>query len=121
MARLYSNENFSLPAVEELRRLGHDVLTIQETGRAEQSVPDDKVLSFASTEERAVLTLNRRHFIHLHRAQPKHAGIIVCTFDPDFVAQAIRIHSVIASKQPLAGQLIRVNRPSLQNKDVGEF
>lgn len=24
MARLYSNENFPFPAVEELRRLGHD-------------------------------------------------------------------------------------------------
>lgn len=32
MARLYSNENFPLPVVEKLRTLGHDVLTIQETG-----------------------------------------------------------------------------------------
>jgi len=28
MARLYSNENFPFPAVEELRCLGHDVMTI---------------------------------------------------------------------------------------------
>jgi hypothetical protein len=34
MAKLYSNENFPLPVVEELRQLGHDVLTIQETGKA---------------------------------------------------------------------------------------
>jgi hypothetical protein len=34
MARLYSNEHFPFPVVEELRRLGHDVLTIQETGQA---------------------------------------------------------------------------------------
>lgn len=26
MARLYADENFPLPVVEELRRLGHDVL-----------------------------------------------------------------------------------------------
>ena len=32
-ARLYSIENFPLPVVEKLRALGHDVLTIQETGR----------------------------------------------------------------------------------------
>ena len=32
MARLYANENFPLQAVEELRQLGHDVLTTQETG-----------------------------------------------------------------------------------------
>ena len=29
MARLYANENFPLPVVNELRRLGHDVLTTQ--------------------------------------------------------------------------------------------
>ncbi len=33
MARLYTNENFPLPVVETLRKLGHDVLTIQETGK----------------------------------------------------------------------------------------
>jgi len=32
MARLYANENFPLPVVEALRRLGHDVLTIQHKG-----------------------------------------------------------------------------------------
>jgi len=47
MARLYANENFPLPAVEELRRLGHDVLTSYESGRAGQAVPDEDVLAFA--------------------------------------------------------------------------
>ena len=28
MARLYADENFPFPAVEALRRLGHDVLTM---------------------------------------------------------------------------------------------
>lgn len=45
MARLYSNENFPLRVVEELRKLGHDVLTIQETGKANQKYPDDAVLA----------------------------------------------------------------------------
>jgi len=30
MAKFYANENFPLPVVEELRRLGHDVLTTYE-------------------------------------------------------------------------------------------
>jgi hypothetical protein len=34
MARFYSDENFPLPVVEELRKLGHDVLTIHEAGQA---------------------------------------------------------------------------------------
>ena len=44
VARLYSNENFPLPVVEELRSLGYDVLTIQETGRGNRSIEDEKVL-----------------------------------------------------------------------------
>jgi len=104
------DENFPLPVVEELRRFGHDVLTIQETGKAEQSVPDEEGLAFASVQGRAVL-LNCKHFIHLHRSQPEHAGIIVCTFDPEFIAQAKRIHTAIVSEAQLSDQLIRVNRP----------
>jgi hypothetical protein len=41
MARLYSNENFPLPVVQELRKLGHDVLTVQELDNADQVIPDD--------------------------------------------------------------------------------
>ena len=111
MTRLYSNENFPLPAVEKLRALGHDVLTIQETGKADQAMPDAEVLKFATKETRAVLTLNRRHFIRLHRENPQHAGIIVCTVDTDFAGQAERIHQAIGDQASLTGQLIRVNRP----------
>jgi predicted nuclease of predicted toxin-antitoxin system len=110
MARLYSNENFPLPVVEKLRALGHDLLTVQETGKADQALPDPEVLAFATRENRALLTLNRLHFIRLHRQQPGHAGIIVCTFDPDFNRQGERIHQAIRGRSSLAGQLIRVNR-----------
>ncbi len=88
MARLYSNENFPLPVVEELRRLGHAVLTTHEAGEAGKAVPDEQVLALAIAESRALVTLNRKHFIHLHNANPDHAGIIVCSFDPDFSGQA---------------------------------
>ncbi|MBI3853977.1 MAG: DUF5615 family PIN-like protein [Verrucomicrobia bacterium] len=111
MARLYSNENFPLPAVEKLRTLGHDVLTVQEAGKADQALPDDEVLKTATGDNRAVLTLNRRHFIRLHRNDQTHTGIIVCTFDADFAGQAERIHKAIGDQSSLNGQLIRVNRP----------
>ena len=110
MAWLYANENFPLPVVNELRRLGHDVLTTQDTGRAEQAVPDEEVLEFAVNQTRAVITLNRKHFVQLHQRESDHSGIIVCTFDRDFIAQAQRIHDA-TSVSELAGKLIRVNRP----------
>ncbi|HRX78299.1 MAG: DUF5615 family PIN-like protein [Planctomycetaceae bacterium] len=112
MADLYANENFPQPVVTRLRELGHDVLTVLETGKNEQAWPDPEVLAFAVEQGRAVLTLNRRHFIKLHEDQPNHRGIIVCTFDSDFRAQALRIHHAIESEATLDGKLLRVNRVS---------
>ncbi len=86
MARLYANENFPLPVVEELRRLGHDVLTIQETGQAGQALSDEGVLASACSQGRMLLTFNRKHFIRLHQQQHDHCGIIACTVDADFIA-----------------------------------
>ena len=110
MARLYANENFPRQVVEVLRTLGHDVLTVQEAGERARS--DEEVLDFAIRDDRAVLTINRKHFIRLHRQGAGHRGIIVCTFDPDFAGQAHRLSNVISQETPLTGKLIRVNRPT---------
>jgi hypothetical protein len=98
MAHFYFNENFPLPVVDELRKLGHDVLTIQESGKAGQALPDEDVLSFAYIEGRILLTLNRKHFVRLHKNKAKHAGIFACTFDPNFKALAKRIHESIITE-----------------------
>lgn len=112
MAQLYSNENFPYPTVKELRRLGHDVLTVLEAGKAEQAIRDEEVLAFAAEQGRAVLTLNRKHFIALHNRAPNHAGVIVCTLDADFVRQAQRISDALEEQSSLYGKLMRVNRPA---------
>jgi hypothetical protein len=61
---LYADEDFSAPAVKELRRLGHDVLTAQQDNR--RQTPDDQILTRAHALGRAVLTHNRFHFVRLH-------------------------------------------------------
>ncbi len=111
MARLYADENCPLPVVDALRQLGHDVLTTREADKSGQSVPDKEVLAFACAEKRILLTFDRKHFIRLHSTRSDHAGIIVCTFDPDFDGQANRIHEELLSRGDLSGGLIRVNRP----------
>ncbi len=73
MTSIYANENFPLPAVNELRRLGHDVLTTYESGKAGQAIPDENVLEFACSQGRVLLTLNRKHFIRLHMNRPAHS------------------------------------------------
>ena len=47
MADLYSDENFPIAIVKELRKLGHNVLTALEAGQANQRIPDDEVVRFA--------------------------------------------------------------------------
>ncbi len=112
MARLYADENFPFPVVEELRQYGHDVLTLQEHGYGGQAVPDDVVLEHAFHDKRALLTINRKHFMALHNASSHHAGIVVCTFDPQFHEQAHRIHQALeAYSGDVRGQLLRINRP----------
>jgi len=114
MARLYADEQFPRIVVELLRDLGHDVLTVQEARNANLGIPDQDVLAFAvTTNERAVLTLNRIDFIRLHASQPNHAGIIVCKDDQqDRQRMATRISEAISNVETLRGTLVRVNRPS---------
>ncbi len=108
---LYADENFPLRVVEELRRLGIDVLTAFEDGRANQSITDRDILARATELGRAIVTLNRRDFKRLHIQIPDHSGIIICTEDPDRLSQAQAIAQSIADAVDLQGQLIRVYRP----------
>ena len=91
MARLYADE-FPLPVVKILRTLGHDVLTVQEANKAEQKIPDNEVLSYAISLNRAVLTLNRHDFIRLHKQNTQHQGIIICKSNSDWEQIAQGIH-----------------------------
>jgi hypothetical protein len=112
VAAFYADENFPLQAVESLRQLGHDVLTALEAGQANQRVPDESVLAFAAQAGRALLTLNRWQFIGLHARLPRHAGIVVCSHDPDTQRLASSIDAAVRGAGALAGVLLRVNRPA---------
>ncbi len=112
MARLYADEQFPKIVVKLLRGLEHDMLTVQEAGKANQRIPDEDVLAFAIADNRAVLTINRSDFIRLHNLKLPHAGIIVCTEDINRQRLANQIHEAITATRNLTNQLIRINRPS---------
>ena len=44
MARLYCDEQFPREVSEQLRTMGHDVLTVQTAGNANLGIPDEAVL-----------------------------------------------------------------------------
>lgn len=105
---LYADEDFALPVVERLRRMGHDVVTAQEDGRI--SMPDAGILARAHALGRAVLTYNRRHFERLHRQGHAHSGILAIKRDSNYQALALRIHAVLVGLST-GRWCIRVNRP----------
>jgi hypothetical protein len=109
VAFLYADEDFDYDVVVELRRLGHDVLTVQEAGNAGR--PDSLDLAYAVANQRSGLTFIRRHFRRLSRTVASHFGIIHCTRDSDVAALAQRIHDAITVAGNLANQLIRIIKP----------
>jgi predicted nuclease of predicted toxin-antitoxin system len=113
MASFYADEQFPVQVTELLRNLGHDVLTVQEAGNANQQIPDDQVLAFAVCQERSILTINRIDFIRLHRRNDEHFGIVVCTNNRNWEQFAARIDEAVRAEESLRGKLIRVMRPSV--------
>ncbi|WP_347277480.1 DUF5615 family PIN-like protein [Pseudanabaena sp. FACHB-2040] len=59
------------------------------------------------------MTENRRDFVRLHGQLTAHAGIIVCSKNLDWDNYAANIHKLLKGKDTIAGELIRVTRPSL--------
>jgi hypothetical protein len=111
VAKLLADENFPLPTTQELRLLGHDVVTLEELGKADQGLLDPAVLALAIDQDRALLTINRRHFVRLHGLNQEHHGLVVCSLDIDFNGQARRISEALTAERSLAGKLLRINRP----------
>lgn len=54
--RILANENFPGPVIRELRRRGHDVMSVKETMRG---ATDPEVLARAQAEERLVVTFDK--------------------------------------------------------------
>jgi hypothetical protein len=77
MARLLADEDFPMPVVNQLQQLGHDVWAVVESDKARSRWPDEEVFHEAQRQQHAILTLNRRHFLGMHRHRPVHSGLIL--------------------------------------------
>jgi len=88
------------------------VLTSLDAGKANAAVPDAEVLAFAASEQRILISHNRRHFLQLHgQRTADHFGLVLCTVDPDFCGQARRSHEAVAASTAMKNEAVRVNRP----------
>jgi hypothetical protein len=73
--RYYLDQHYPGPVTQGLRRLGIDVLTVQEAGRC--GLPDPDQLAFATTEERVLVTFDS-DYLALHQYGVAHAGLAWC-------------------------------------------
>ena len=113
MAKLYGDENFDVQSMDISKNLGHDTLTVREAGKANLRIPDNEVLAFATEQNRAVVTFDRRDYYRLHQTNPDHGGIIACTYDANSHALASRIDQEISSENDdLNGKFLRIYRPN---------
>lgn len=106
----YSNENFALDMVKMLRRLKHTVITSYDAGKANQSIPDNEVLNFATQNNLAVITFNRDDFIELHNNGIQHSGIIICKTDRDYQGQVNFLDEYLQNQESLINRLIRIKK-----------
>jgi len=91
-ARLYADEQVPFRVTDLLRKKGYDVLKVQETNESKygDGRSDEEVLHYATQDQRAVLTFNRRDFRALAQKVPFHCGIICCeTVTPDEYPQLV--------------------------------
>ena len=114
MAQLYSDENVHSKIISLLCNLGHDVLTAQKDGKANQGIEDSAVLARAIELDRIILTNNRKHFHHFHEStKGTHAGIVTFTMDlQDIEGVTKRIHEKLEENPDMKGKLIRVIKPN---------
>ena len=79
--KLHLNENLSPRLAEQLRKFGFDVSSTLELSMTQ--VDDDVQLTFAASQQRAVVTVNHKDFAALHDQfianGKEHWGIILST------------------------------------------
>jgi hypothetical protein len=109
VAHFFVDINFPRPVVLDLVSLGHGFTLARDTGHSQAG--DPLILSTATAMGWVVLTQDR-DFIRIHKSGVAHAGIVFTSFDRDFPALALRIHTAVSSVGSLLGELLRINKPA---------
>lgn len=95
--------------VKILREFGHMVITSYNAGQANQGIPDDEVLNYATQNNMILITFNRDDFIELHQSGLKHKGIVICKTDRDYQGQ-VAIHEYLQTQFSLENRLVRIKK-----------
>jgi len=78
--RFLADENIFPAVITHLRKLDHDVVSIQEAGFSQTT--DDKIVEIATKEERTIVTFDK-HFGDILRYPPRNlSGVILIRIHP---------------------------------------
>lgn len=111
---LIDEDSLAKPLVKNLRKAGHDVVTVNEISLSSQ--PDPFVLDYARENNRILLTHNCRDFEALHQENPHHPGILAIYRGADSSKNMNRqgivkaISNLEAANIPLVNQFISLNQ-----------
>lgn len=100
--------------IKLLRTAGYDVLTINEANLS--GAADDEVLTLACQQNRVLLTHNCGDFLALHKANPRHSGILAVYRDANprnkmgYHAIVRAIGNIEEARLPLADQFVNLNQ-----------
>lgn len=94
--------------VKMLRVLKYKLITSYEVGQANQGIPDNEVLNYATDNNLAVITFNRDDFIELHKSGFQHSGSIICKTDRDHQRQINFLHEYLQNQNSLSNRSIRI-------------
>ena len=101
--RIIANENVSATVISELRRRGHDVVSVKESMR---SAPDHAVLKRASEEARLVITHDKDFGVLAFQwGLPAASGVVLFRLSGDSPdADNERILSILEQRTDWAGR-----------------
>lgn len=74
--KFLADENVDVPAVKALKKLGVDIVSVQELDKISQ--PDEGILDFCKENKRAIVTSDS-DYLRLHAKGARHAGIVYLT------------------------------------------
>ncbi len=70
--KLFANENLFEPIIDYLRRLGHDILSIRDSGLS--GISDEEVYQRACEDKRVIITMDK-DFSRMFRFPPEKCGV----------------------------------------------
>ncbi|MCK4527518.1 DUF5615 family PIN-like protein [candidate division WOR-3 bacterium] len=115
--RILANENFPGLSVQELRRLGHDVLWVR---TAMPGARDDAILACAQTEERLLVTLDKDFGeLAFGMRLPASCGIVLFRMKmTDARAAAINMAKVLNSRSDWNGNFAVVEDDRIRMRPI---